>query len=199
MPRRQPARWPRSGRPALGDAPLPQAFDCRRYGRGDRRPQSGSADALAASAAAVASRNGRAYLLERAWELRSGGYTASAPPRIGDALLRELPLDVFFEAVSARLIPERVVDVHKSVVFEVADEGRRYALTARREIAELSISDALPGTPEPLATVTVDGLTWWRLALQIDGATGALARGEQKIAGNRIGLLRFIERVERRL
>jgi alkyl sulfatase BDS1-like metallo-beta-lactamase superfamily hydrolase len=161
--------------------------------------QAGLADALAASAAAVANSNGRAYLLERAWELRNGGYVPPAPPRIGDVLLREIPLDAFFEAMSMRLIPEQAVDVHESVVFDVPGEGRRYVLTVRRGIAELSIGDALPGTPEPLATVTVDGLTWRRLALQIDGPAGALARGDLKIAGNRLGFLRFIDRFKRGL
>lgn len=161
--------------------------------------QAGLADALGASAAAVANSNGRAYLLERAWELRNGGYAPPTPPRIDDALLREIPLDVFFAAMSMRLIPEQAVDVHESVVFDVPGEGRRYVLTVRRGIAELSIGEALPGTPAPLATVTVDGLTWRRLALQIDGPAGALARGDLKISGNRIGFLRFIDRFERGL
>lgn len=161
--------------------------------------RAGLAKALVASAAVVANSNGRAYLLESAYELEHGGYVPTPQPRLPDELLLEIPLDVFFTAMAGRLIPERAVDVHESVVFEIPGEGRRYVLTVRRGIVELSVGEALPDTPQPLATVTVDGLTWRRLALQLDGPTGALARGDLRISGSKIAFLRFIDRFERGL
>lgn len=155
------------------------------------------AQALAASAAGVANSNGRAYLLERAYELEHEGYDRPRQPRLDDELLREIPLDAFFTTMSMRLIPERAIDVHESVVFKFPDEGRNYVLTVRRGVAELSIGDALPGTPAPVATITADGLRWRRLALQIDGPAGALARGDLRIAGSKIAFLRFLDRFDR--
>lgn len=157
-----------------------------------------TAGALRAIAANVDNSNGRSYLLVSANELEGNGpdLTPVTPP---DTLLRELPTRMFLEIMASRLLPAESLNTHESVRFEFSDSGELYFLTIRNGIAELVSGQALPGTPEPLATVKTDTLTWKRLAVKAENAPAALISGRLKIAGSKTGFLKFIDRFDRSL
>ena len=142
--------------------------------------------------------NGRAYLLSRSQELEHGEQEIPAP-RIQEELIRGVPVRHYFEIMATRLLPERAIDTHESVVFHMRDTGQHFVLTIRRGVAELVEGDPLPGTPEPLARIETDTLTWKRLATQLEGALGARFSGRLTIRGNWVGFLRFLDRFDRSL
>lgn len=151
------------------------------------------ARALRLLAAETTNTNGRAYLLESAYELEHG----EEPPRplgADDAFLAGIPLRTFFSIMAARLVPERSLDVEEAVEFRFPQSDERFFVTIRRGIAELAEGDPLPGTPEPLAVVEADPLAWRRLALQLDGPVATVASGKLTVSGSWVGFVRFLER-----
>ncbi|MCB9749638.1 MAG: MBL fold metallo-hydrolase [Myxococcales bacterium] len=154
------------------------------------------ASSLAAVAEGVHNTNGRAYLLQAAHELRHG---ARAPenPELEDAVLAGIPVDRFLEIMTVRLYPEQAIEVHEALAFEFTDVARRFTVTVRRGVAELSEGEPLPGTPAPVATIRVDSLTWKRLATKRESAAAALAAGRMVIDGSKAGFLGFMRRFDR--
>lgn len=157
-----------------------------------------TAAALREIAADVDNTNGRAYLLVAANE-REGQGPKLQPAQPNDALLAELPVAMFLEIMATRLIPSKAMDIEEAVRFRFADTQENFTLTVRRGIGELVAGEPLPGTPEPLATITTDTLTWKRLAIQSESAPAALLSGRLKLAGSKTGFLLFIDRFDRRL
>jgi alkyl sulfatase BDS1-like metallo-beta-lactamase superfamily hydrolase len=152
---------------------------------------------LRSLAAQTANTNGRGYLLQSALEVE--GAAAVPPPRLDDELLKGIPLATFFNIMAVRLLPGETADVHEAVVFSFPETGERFVMTIRRGVAELVEGAALPGTPEPIAEVVLDPLTWRRLALRMENPAGALLSGRMRIVGSQAGFLRFIGRFEREL
>lgn len=124
--------------------------------------------------------NGRAYLLEAAHEVKNG-WVSLPEPQVNARFLGDIPIEVFFDSVVARLIPESSMDVHQTVQFVFPDLDVVLFLTIRRGVAEYRLDTPLPGTPEPLAVVRVDSLTWKRLALGLEGPTAAVLSGRLKV------------------
>lgn len=154
------------------------------------------AAALRDTAADVTNTNGRAYLLESAHELIHGA-TRSSAATFDDPLLAGVPLYTIFDVMSGRLFAQSALDVHESVVWNFPETGERFVMTIRNGVAELVVGDALPGTPEPLAVVTADPMTWRRLATQSQNPLTALASGGLRIEGSQLGFLRFVNRFDR--
>ncbi len=146
----------------------------------------------------VGNTNGRSYLLEAARELERG-YDPVPMAQLPDELLQGIPVHVFFEVMSTRLKPEEAMDVHESVAFHFPQSGERYVLTVRRGVAELVAGDPLPGTPEPIAVVETDDMTWKRLALKIENPLAAVLSGRLKIRGSQTGFLSFTNRFDQEL
>jgi alkyl sulfatase BDS1-like metallo-beta-lactamase superfamily hydrolase len=156
------------------------------------------ARSLRAVAEGVHNTNGRAYLLESAHELEHG-FEALPPPEPDDALVDVIPLDLLFEVLATRLIPERAPDdVHESAVFDFGDDGR-YVVTVRNRVAEVVRGEPLPGTPEPLAVVRTGGTTWRRMAIGKINPASAVASGALEVEGDPLAFYRFIDRFRRGL
>jgi alkyl sulfatase BDS1-like metallo-beta-lactamase superfamily hydrolase len=136
--------------------------------------------------------NGRAYLLEVAHELEHGRQ-ALPEPQPDDALVEAIPLELIFEVLPARLIAERAADVHETVVFRLGDEAP-FVVTVRNLVVEVVRAEPLPGTPEPVATVTADASTWRRLVLRRTTPVAAVASGALQIEGNPVAFYRFMDR-----
>ena len=151
-------------------------------------------EALSALAAGVTNTNGRAYLLESAYRIEHGP-SEPPPPVPDDALVDAIPVPLLFTVMATRLIPERSLDAHESVRFEI--DGAPYVITVRRGIAERVAGEPLAGTPPPLATVRSDAATWRRLALGSLAPAAALASGRLHIDGDALGFYRFMERFEK--
>lgn len=153
------------------------------------------ADALEQQAAATFNTNGRGYLYESAFRLRNG---TPKPPfaKVGDELLREIPVGTFFKIMAIRLKPEAAGGVHESITVNMSDTQESYHVTVRRGVAEIRAGKPLPGTPAPVATLTTDSMTWKKLALKQSSPAGAVASGKLDIDGSTTGLLSFLGRFD---
>jgi alkyl sulfatase BDS1-like metallo-beta-lactamase superfamily hydrolase len=140
--------------------------------------------------------NGRAYLLESAWERRHG-FEPLREPTYQDAFLAALPLDLVFSVMPAKLRPGEALDVHETVVFRFQDVEETYVVTVRHGLAEVVRGAPLPGTPEPVATVHTDAGTWRRLALDLEKPLGAITSGRIRVEGDLLAFRRFMGRFER--
>lgn len=156
------------------------------------------AEALRRIAAGVANTNGRAYLLESAIE-RERGEAPRVRARIDDALLAAIPVEVFFEAMPARLRLDEAAEVHESLAVRLTDIGLQVVITVRRGVVEVVYGEALPGTPSPVATMITDAFTWKRLALRLMTPAAALTGGALKIDGDALATRRFLDRFDRGL
>lgn len=157
----------------------------------------GLAAALRGLAATVANTNGRGYLLEMAHELE-GHAREEKRPVPNPELVQAIPLDVIFEVMATRLVPERAVDVLESIRFELTDEAPA-TLTLRNGVLEVVRGEPLPGTPAPAATVHTSAATWRMLATDTMSPLDAIASGELRVEGEVAGLLRFLQRFRRGL
>ena len=147
-------------------------------------------------AAGIANTNGRGYLLQTAYELRNG-FSKPKDAKLSEEVVAEIPLDKIFSIMATRLIIDRTIDVHESVVFIFPREKTQFVITVRKGVAEIVEGDALPGTPEPLAEVTMDELTFRKVATKLTSAAAAVASGKVKIKGSRLGYLKFMSRFRR--
>ncbi|HPI94077.1 MAG TPA: alkyl sulfatase dimerization domain-containing protein [Deltaproteobacteria bacterium] len=139
--------------------------------------------------------NGRGYLLESAYEIRHG-IEKPAQARLDENVVANIPLDAIFTIMAARLVPERAMDVHETVYYVFPDEQRRFIVTVRNGIAEVVQGDPLPGTPEPVATLVVDALTYRKMAAKVTTPLAALASGKLKVQGSWLRFLAFNHRFD---
>ncbi len=137
--------------------------------------------------------NGRGYLLESAYEIRHG-IEMPAPARLDETLVANIPLDAIFTIMATRLIAEKAMDVHETVYFVFPDENKRFIVTVRRGIAEVVEGEPLPGTPEPVATLITDALTYRKMAAKLMSPLAALASGKIKVQGSWIKFLKWNSR-----
>ncbi len=139
--------------------------------------------------------NGRGYLLEAAYEIRHG-IEKPAPPKLDESIVANIPLEAIFTIMTTRLKAERALDVHESVHFVFPDEKKRFIVTVRRGIAEVAESDPLPGTPEPVATITTDALTYRKMATKVTSPLVAFASGKIRVEGSWLKFLAFNSRFD---
>ncbi len=154
------------------------------------------ARAYEALAAETYNLNGRAYLLESAYELRNG-IEKPAPAKLDEEMVQSIPLDMIFSVMTSKLIPEKAMDVHETVHFVFPDEDRKFIMTVRRGIAEVSVDRPMPGTPEPVATFIADAETYRRIAIQDMSPAKALAEGKLKVEGSWLGFIKFMGMFDR--
>ncbi len=145
----------------------------------------------------VQNSNGRAYLVESARALTQGPPTGGAP-KIDDVFIDAIPVKVFFEALPSRLKTAESMDVFESAVFEFTDTSETFVVTVRHGVAEVVAGEALPGTPEPITTVTTDTGTWRRLALGLKDQLEAVTEGKLT-ATDLIAVVAFMDRFDRGL
>lgn len=153
-------------------------------------------DALHAVGGTVANTNGRAYLLESAWE-RVHGVPAPTPPTPNHGLVDSIPLSMLFTQMRVRLLPGAAAGVTESVRFDF-DDGQTFVVTVRNGVAETVAGEPLPGTPAPVATVTTTPAAWRDLALGRTGPARAIAGGRLEV--DDLGAFRaFMDRFDRSL
>jgi alkyl sulfatase BDS1-like metallo-beta-lactamase superfamily hydrolase len=151
------------------------------------------AQALEALASRVANSNGRAYLLESAHELRFG--LEAIPPRpLPQRMARQLPMEFILDLMAANLDPEANPELHQSLVLVIPDLGQRFVITQRRGLAEVIAGQALPGTPEPLAILTMEADDFRDLVLGRQGALALRAAGKMRVEGGWLQALAFLAR-----
>lgn len=140
--------------------------------------------------------NGKAYLLETAYELKHG-ISAPEMPKLNQKLIDQIPLEVIFQNLPVRLDPSKVMDAHESVHFVFPDENKRFIVTIRKGIAEIAIGNPFPGTPKPGAIVHMDSYTYRRLALKLLKPLSAYINGQIKVEGSWLNFLKFMSYFQR--
>jgi len=154
------------------------------------------AGAYEALAREVTNTNGRGYLLERAHELRRG-YGEVLQPTLQPSLVAGIPLDHIFRIMVGNLKVEKAGQVYETLVFHFPDEKRRFHLTVRRGICEIIEGAPLPGTPNPVAVITMNAGAFRDLALGIEGPLSLYVRGKVSAEGSWLKGLAFLRRFER--
>jgi alkyl sulfatase BDS1-like metallo-beta-lactamase superfamily hydrolase len=101
--------------------------------------------------------------------------------------------------MTSRLIPTKSGGVFERLTLEFTDSGRRFHITVRNGVAELKEGAPLPGSPEPVATLKLNEMTWRKLALKMQSPALAVASGDLKIDGSLTGLLAFLGRFDQEL
>lgn len=134
-------------------------------------------------ASALSNLNGRGYLLESAYELRHG-LEKPSPAKLDESLVAKVPLEIIFSIMASRLIPEKAMDVHETVHFVFPDENKRFIVTIRKGIAEVVEGEPLAVTPDPVAVLTADPLTFRRMAMKITSPVAAFMSGKIKVQGS---------------
>ncbi|MFT5684508.1 MAG: alkyl sulfatase BDS1-like metallo-beta-lactamase superfamily hydrolase, partial [Myxococcota bacterium] len=158
-----------------------------------------TAAALTALARQTENTNGRAWLLQSAAELRGDAEGLTGEPTISNDFLQQMPIEAIFESMGARLFTEQTLDIHTTIRFELSDLPAPWSLTIRRGILEVVEGDPLPGTPEPVAVLITDSLTWKQLALGTLSPLAAVTSGVLQIEGDRGALIRFLDHFDQDL
>ncbi|MCA9633287.1 MAG: MBL fold metallo-hydrolase [Myxococcales bacterium] len=141
--------------------------------------------------------NGRGYLLQSALEYEGKG--SSLKPEVSDALLAELPVSTFFDTMATRLKADEAKDVEETLKIHFRDLDEDVFVTVRKGVAEVAMGTALPGTPEPFATLTTDSLTWKRMALGKDSPLSASLDERLSVEGELLRVRSFTERFDKGL
>lgn len=154
------------------------------------------ADAYEAVAASVTNTNGRAYLLDSAYELRHG-----APPlkplNLQPAMVASLPLERLFKLMAVRLNPGENLDEHQSLVFQFPDEGRSFVLTVRRGVCEVAEGEPLPGTPTPVGRLTMRAGDFRRMAMGKASALSLYRDGKIQVDGGWLEVAGFLRKFKK--
>jgi alkyl sulfatase BDS1-like metallo-beta-lactamase superfamily hydrolase len=140
--------------------------------------------------------NGRGYLLESAYELRHG-LEKPGPARLDESLVARVPLEIIFSMMASRLILEKAMDVLETVHFVFPDENKRFIVTIRKGIAEVVEGEPLMGTPEPVAILTADALTFRKIAMKMISPVAAFKSGKINVQGSWLGFLTWFGRFDR--
>ncbi len=144
---------------------------------------------------ATTNTNGRGYLAETAMELTQR-LEPLGVPEPDEPLVRSLPIDVFMDRWGSRLKMNDAQDVLETIVMAFPDLKKKYYVTIRHGITEVVEGEPLPGTPSPVATVTVDSLTWKKLALKQENAAAAVASGKIQVQGSWLQFGNFLRRFQ---
>jgi alkyl sulfatase BDS1-like metallo-beta-lactamase superfamily hydrolase len=143
----------------------------------------------------ISNTNGRGYLLESSLEL-SEDLPEAPELTYNEETIADFPLELIFANMVVRLNPLFLEDDYKSVQFVFPDVNKRYIVTIRYGIAELAEGEPFPGTPEPLAILTSDSLTYKKLTLGQISVEEAAATGNLSLEGDMLGFQDFIENFE---
>lgn len=156
------------------------------------------AEALRGVAEDVSNTNGRGYLLEYALELEAGP-APRVDPELSDEFLREIPVELFFDALPTRLKLELAGGVDECLKVALTDTGQTVWVSVRDGVVEVAWDRPFPGTRTPIATLTTDSSTWKRIALRIDTAAAAATAGRLTIDGPLADVKAFFDRFDRGL
>lgn len=143
--------------------------------------------ALRALAAKSGNANEKNYYFSQA--LEADGKLTLTGVKITRELAHRVPLAAIFNAMGARLNPEKSKDVTQTVGFRFPDTKEAYTVQVRRGIA--FIEPAFPNRAD--ITVTVSSNTWKDIVTKLVNPAAALARGDVKIEGGVLNLVRFLD------
>lgn len=136
--------------------------------------------------------NGRAYLLQSAFEARNG-LSPLQEPVLDDRFTARIPIDHLMNQMPRRLKPDAVAGVHESVKLDLGPDAVWF-LTVRNGVLEVRHGTPLPGTPQPAATLVGTEDAFRALALRRLPVMEAI--GAFEVEGNPLALAKFFARLE---
>lgn len=151
---------------------------------------------LAASLQEVAAQtvdsSARSYLASLADELREPPPALEAWPCPSDETIRQLPLDAFFDRMALQLKVEETLDRHEVIWVNITDEETLYVISIRHGLLEVREGGPLPGTPDPSAIVSSDGLTWRKMCMGVANPAVEIVRKRVTIQGSARAVREFV-------
>jgi alkyl sulfatase BDS1-like metallo-beta-lactamase superfamily hydrolase len=130
--------------------------------------------------------NARYYYLTRALELE--GKIDLTPPKVRKDTVVFVPLDAIFSGMAVKLNSEKSADVDTVVTFRFPDTRDTYSIHVRRGVAW--IENRLPAKAD--ISVTVNSTVWKEVVAGIRNPAVALARGDVKVDGGVLNLVKFL-------
>jgi len=162
-----------------------------RVNKDDSQARSLKARALRQLAYRTENTNWRDWYITSARELDNSLNKVVATAAMGSLanpdILKQLPVNKFFEAMTVRLDSVKTADVHLAVAFRFTDTGQGCALEVRRGVAQLH--ESLPAQADVTVHLTVNDLH--RIILRQTTFADALKAGEIKAEGKTVELARF--------
>lgn len=127
--------------------------------------------------------NGLGYILESVREIREGAL--DPPQTIADPrFLERIPLAHLLSLISMALDPKEAMELEESLVLLFPDQHTRFNLTVRRGIVEIWEGEPLPGTPEPVAVLTMDSVDFRRVLTKLAHPVSLYLQGRIKAQGS---------------
>ena len=144
------------------------------------------ASALRVLAGGSGNANEKNYYCSQA--LEAEGKLTLTGVKITRRLAHRVPLAAIFSAMGTRLNPEKSKDIVKTVGFSFPDTKEAFTVQVRRGVA--FIEPALPKKAD--ITVTVNSNTWKEIVTKLANPAVALAKGDVKIEGGIVNLVKFL-------
>jgi alkyl sulfatase BDS1-like metallo-beta-lactamase superfamily hydrolase len=120
--------------------------------------------------------------------LEAKGKLALTGVKITRNLAHRVPLAAIFSAMGTRLNPEKSKEIVKTVGFRFPDTKEAFTVQVRRGVT--FIEPAFPKKAD--ITVTVDSNTWKEIVARLANPAVALAKGDVKIEGGIVNLVKFL-------
>lgn len=135
----------------------------------------------------------RDVYLTAAYELRHGVSGSAVDLRAAASLLREMPVDRFFDSMAARIIGPDAVGSDTKINFVFTDLDRSFVLELENGVLNYRETD-----PDPSADVTVriSRDLWLQLATGQAGLRDLVFSDDLEVEGSRMSLLGFFRMME---
>jgi alkyl sulfatase BDS1-like metallo-beta-lactamase superfamily hydrolase len=130
--------------------------------------------------------NARNYYLTQALELE--GKIDLTPPKVRRDTVAFVPLKAIFSGMAVKLNSEKSADVDTVVTFRFPDTRDTYSIHVRRGVAW--VENRLPEKAD--ISVTVNSTVWKEVVAGIRNPAVALARGDVKVDGGVLNLVKFL-------
>jgi alkyl sulfatase BDS1-like metallo-beta-lactamase superfamily hydrolase len=146
------------------------------------------AGALRALAARQGNANARSTYLTQALEAE-GRLRIGAPRTAQPEVVRGIPLEAIFRAMTVSLDPERAAGLDRKLAFRFPDAGEAFTLHLRNRVAELSRGAAQDAEIE----VEIAASVWKELVAGLRSPIWTFLSGEVKVRrGSLLGLIRVL-------
>jgi alkyl sulfatase BDS1-like metallo-beta-lactamase superfamily hydrolase len=138
----------------------------------------------------------RDVYLTGAFELRNGVEIFNAEASAG-GLVRAIPLDLYFQAMSVRLDGPRAAERDLQFVFDFTDTGETFQVMIENGVMRhVPLENAGAATGESDAVITLTRTFWLRLLARDAGLADMLASEDFSVRGDRLALMRFFSLLE---
>ena len=138
----------------------------------------------------------RDVYLTGAHELRNGISPRDAEARAG-GLVRAIPLDLYFDALSVRIDGPRAAERDLHFVFDFTDTGETFRIDIENGVMRHAMLDGPEaGSADTDAVITLTRVFWLRLLAREAGLADMLASEDFSVRGDRLALMRFFSLLE---